>query len=55
MKVGEMRTLKVEAKFGKSFWAPKGEKVKIITISGNAVTVEKSNGNKFPCNIKDLI
>lgn len=47
-------TLNKDAAFGKSFWAKKGDKVKIITISGNAVTVEKYNGNRFPCNIKDL-
>ncbi|GEN74111.1 hypothetical protein [Chryseobacterium lathyri] len=52
--IGETKTLNKDAKFGKSFWAKKGEKVKIITISGNAVTCEKSNGYRFPCNIKDL-
>ncbi|MGL6038123.1 MAG: NfeD family protein [Soonwooa sp.] len=35
-------------------WLKKGEKVKVISISGNAVIVEKTDGKRFPCNIKDL-
>nr|WP_315026023.1 hypothetical protein [uncultured Chryseobacterium sp.] len=54
MKVGDQMVLNKDAKFGKSFWAPKGEKVTVISISGNAVTCEKYNGSRFPCNIKDL-
>ncbi|RKT01057.1 hypothetical protein BCF58_0268 [Chryseobacterium defluvii] len=47
-------TLNKDAKFGKSFWASKGEKVKVVGISGNAITCENKKGLKFPCNIKDL-
>lgn len=36
------------------FWGRKGEKVKIISVSGNAVIYENSKGVRFPCNIKDL-
>ncbi|GAB0155458.1 hypothetical protein CHRYSEOSP005_07190 [Chryseobacterium sp. Alg-005] len=54
MKEGDTMTLNKDAKFAKSFWAKKGEKIKIIGISGNAVICEKSNGFRFPCNIKDL-
>lgn len=54
MKIGDSMILNKDAKFGKSFWASKGEKVVIISISGNAVICEKVNGFRFPCNIKDL-
>lgn len=54
MKIGDSMVLNKDAKFGKSFWASKGEKVTIISISGNAVTCERYNGSRFPCNIKDL-
>lgn len=54
MEVGETKTLNKDARFAKSFWAKKGTKIKILTISGNAVTVEDSRGRRFPCNIKDL-
>lgn len=54
MEAGETKTLMKDAKFGKSFWAKKGTIVKIISISGNAVTVEDAKGKRFPCNIKDL-
>jgi len=52
--IGEIKVLNKDAKFGKCFWAAKGDKVKIISVSGNAVTAEKMNGLRFPCNIKDL-
>ena len=54
MKAGDTKTLTKDAKFAKSFWAPKGEKITVISISGNAVICEKYNGSRFPCNIKDL-
>ena len=35
-------------------WGRKNDKVKVISVSGNAVTVEGENGERFPCNVKDL-
>ena len=54
MKIGDQKILTKDAGYSKNIWATKGEKVTIISISGNAVTCEKSNGYRFPCNIKDL-
>lgn len=54
MKIGDQMVLIKDAGYGKTSWASKGEKVTIISISGNAVTCEKFNGLRFPCNIKDL-
>lgn len=51
---GETKTLNKSAGYKSTVWAVKVEKVKIISISGNAVTCEKENGKRFPCNIKDL-
>jgi hypothetical protein len=48
------KKLNKDAGLGKQVWAKKGEKVKIISISGNAVICERENGFRFPCNIKDL-
>lgn len=54
MKIGDTKTLNKDNIFKKTLWSIKGEKVKIISISGNAVIYENSKGKKFPCNIKDL-
>ena len=54
MKIGDSMVLNKDAGYGKALWASKGEKVTIISISGNAVTCERYNGSRFPCNIKDL-
>ncbi|WP_234110179.1 hypothetical protein [Chryseobacterium sp. R2A-55] len=58
MKAGETRTLVKDNTFQKNqkryFWGKKGEKVKIISISGNAVIYQNEKGKMFPCNIKDL-
>lgn len=35
-------------------WGRKGDKIKIISINGNAVIYEATNGQKYPCNIKDI-
>jgi transcriptional regulator of met regulon len=39
----------------KKIYAKKGERVKIISISGTVAIVEISNGSKFPTKIKNLI
>lgn len=39
----------------KHIWGKKGEKVKIISISGNAIIYENQKGERFPCNINDLV
>lgn len=54
MKVGDTKTLNKDNGFRKIIWDKKGSKVKIISISGNAVIYENSKGKRFPCNIKDL-
>lgn len=58
MKVGDERVLNKNNTFNKKsksyLWGKKGEKVRIISISGNAVIYENKKGKKFPCNIKDL-
>lgn len=54
MKIGDFRTLNKDNKYKSQIWSKKGEKVKIISVSGNAVIYENSKGKKFPCNIKDL-
>lgn len=58
MKIGDFKTLNKDNVFTKNrvkhIWGKKGEKVKIISISGNAVIYENSKENMFPCNIKDL-
>ena len=54
MNIGDEKKLNKDAKYKESVWAKKGEKVKIISISGNAVICEKQNGSRFPANIKDL-
>lgn len=35
-------------------WSRKGDKVKIISVSGNAVIYENKSGERFPCNKKIL-
>jgi len=52
--IGEIKTLNKDNKYKQHVWGKKGEKVKIISVSGNAVTYENSKGIRFPCNIKDL-
>ena len=56
--LGVIKTLNKDNAFQKSnikhIWGIKGEKVKIISVSGNAVIYENSKGKRFPCNIKDL-
>lgn len=54
MNIGEYRTLKVDNVFRGKNWGIKGEKVKIISISGTAVVYENRKGNRFPCNINDI-
>ncbi|AQX52521.1 hypothetical protein CMT42_15475 [Elizabethkingia anophelis] len=35
-------------------WGKKGDKIKIISISGNAVIFENVKGDRLPCNINDI-
>lgn len=35
-------------------WGFRGDRVTVISISGNAVIVENQKGLRFPCNIKEL-
>nr|DAV14044.1 MAG TPA: protein of unknown function UPF0728 [Caudoviricetes sp.]DAY05268.1 MAG TPA: protein of unknown function UPF0728 [Caudoviricetes sp.] len=54
MEAGQYATLNKDVVFKKVVYSKKGTKVKIISISGNAVIYETENGKRFPCNIKDL-
>lgn len=54
MNIGDEKVLNKEVKFIGKIYGLKGEKVKIISISGNAVIFERKNGKRFPCNIKDF-
>lgn len=54
MEIGEEKILNKDVKFIGKIYGLKGEKVKIISISGNAVIFERKNGKRFPCNIKDF-
>lgn len=54
MSVGDEMTLNKDNCYKNSVWGKKGEKVKIISISGTAVIYENTKGNRYPCNIKDL-
>ena len=54
LEVGQTKTLNKDVTFKSEVWAKKGERVKIISISGNAVIFERYNGKRFPCNIKDI-
>ena len=54
MELGEIRKLNKDNTYKTHVWGKKGDKVKIISISGNAVIYENDSGKRFPCNIKDL-
>ncbi|WP_165601764.1 hypothetical protein [Chryseobacterium sp. CBo1] len=54
MKIGDEMILNKDNKYKAEVWGKKGDKVKIISISGIAVIYENIKGNRFPCNIKDL-
>ena len=54
MEAGQYATLNKDVGFKKVVYSKKGTKVKIISVSGNAVIYETENGKRFPCNIKDL-
>ena len=54
MEAGQYATLNKDVGL-KVVYSKKGTKVKIISISGNAVIYETENGKRFPCNIKDLL
>lgn len=46
--------LNKDNKYKNKIWGKKGDKVKIISISGNAVIYEDEKGERYPCNIEDL-
>lgn len=50
---GTTKTLNKDVTYKQFVWGKKGDRVLIISVSGNAVIYENSKG-KFPCNIKDL-
>ncbi|WBV60269.1 hypothetical protein PFY12_14670 [Chryseobacterium camelliae] len=52
--IGELKTLNKDNLNKNAVWGKKGEKVKIISVSGNAVIYENSKGLRYPCNVKDL-
>ncbi len=54
IELGKTYTLNKDIVFSHKIFGKKGEKVKVISISGNAVIFEKENGKRKPCNIKDL-
>lgn len=52
--VGEIKVLNKNNTYKTNIWGKKGDKVKIISVSGNAIIYENENGKRFPCNIRDL-
>lgn len=52
--VGEKKTLLKDIGSKTRIWGKKDAKVTVISVSGNAVTVEDERGERFPCNINDL-
>ncbi|TDX83953.1 hypothetical protein [Epilithonimonas xixisoli] len=52
--IGTFKTLNKDNLSKGNIWGRKGDKVKIISVSGNAVIYEDLQGKRFPCNIKDL-
>ena len=52
--IGETKTLNKDNRYKTHVWGKKGDKVLIVSASGNAVIYEDNKGNRYPCNIKDL-
>lgn len=52
--IGTTMTLNKDTGYKAQIWGKKGEKVIVISISGNAVIFENYKGERFPCNIKDI-
>jgi len=52
--IGLNKKLNKDNRYRNAVWGKKGEKVKIISVSGNAVIYENSKGVRYPCNVKDL-
>lgn len=52
--IGSWKTLNKDNIYRNVVWGKKGERVKIISVSGNAVIYENSKGVRYPCNVKDL-
>lgn len=52
--IGSSMILNKDTGYKGQIWGKKGEEVKVISISGNAVIFENKKGERYPCNIKDL-
>lgn len=52
--IGENKKLNKDNVYKNAVWGKKGDKVTIISVSGNAVIYENSKGVRYPCNVKDL-
>ena len=52
--IGQNKKLNKDNVYRNIVWGKKGERVLIISISGNAVIYENSKGVRYPCNVKDL-
>lgn len=51
---GSIKKLNKNLVYKNVTWGKKGDQVKIISVSGNAVIYQNEKGFRFPCNIKDL-
>lgn len=54
METGDYVLLTAESGYKWTIWGYTGDRVKIISISGNAVIVENEKGSRFPCNVNNL-
>jgi len=52
--IGTEKNLNKDNKYKGNIWGKKGDKVTIISVSGNAVIYENSKGVRYPWNVKDL-
>ena len=52
--IGSTMILNKDTGYKGQIWGKKGDKVKIISVSGKAVIFENNKGLRYPCNIKDL-
>ncbi|SHJ21327.1 hypothetical protein SAMN05443429_11255 [Cruoricaptor ignavus] len=51
---GTIQMLNKDVVFRGKVYGKQGDLVKIISVNPPALTFENSNGQKFPCNIKDI-
>lgn len=54
MEVGSICLILKDTGYKGKIWGFSGDMVTVISISGNAVTVENKKGFRFPCNITEL-